>query len=331
MTKTIVCCSEAADGDWKWIAPEVDEADFHFVSCAPRNSLERHPLFNIARFRGSFEAVRLSKRIGADLLVAHGPTLTAWCALFGRWLTMRAKVTSFAFNFSVTPNRLKTWVFSRALRTVDRFFVFSNVERQLYARLFSLPEQKFEFIHWGVHPSAPNTTPSGSGDYVCAIGGNARDYFTLIEAARLLPDIPFMLVVRPENVRGIKLPSNVAVQINIPYSVCMGILYQSRFMVLPLINAEIPCGHVTIVAAMHLGKAMVVTSSSGVADYVTDNENAITVPPNDVNAMASAIRRLWQDRELCLHLGNEGKMRATKLYNESSVVDHFRNYLRSLA
>ena len=76
----------------------------------------------------------------------------------------------------------------------------------------------------------------------------------------------------------------------------MGVLYHSRFMVLPLINSKVPCGHVTIVAAMHLGKAMVVTSSSGVADYVTDDENAVTVPPNDVDAMASAIQRLSGSR-----------------------------------
>ena len=106
----------------------------------------------------------LSKRSsGADACWSlTDQPLTAWCALFGRWLTMRAKVTGFAFNFSAIPNRPKTWVFSRALQTVDRFFVFSNVERQLYARLFSLPEQKFEFIHWGVHPSAPGPAPSGA-------------------------------------------------------------------------------------------------------------------------------------------------------------------------
>jgi glycosyltransferase involved in cell wall biosynthesis len=164
---------------------------------------------------------------------------------------------------------------------------------------------------------------------VSAIGGNARDYFTLIEAARRLPDIPFILVVRRHNIKGIHLPKNVATRIDIPFRESMSILSHSRFMVLPLINSEIPCGHVTIVAAMHLGKAMVVTSSSGVADYVKSDENAITVPANDVEVMALAINRLWKDRELCERLGSKGKVLATELCSESVVVTHFRNYLKS--
>jgi glycosyltransferase involved in cell wall biosynthesis len=330
MTKTIVCCSETADKDWTWIASEVSEAKFHFVSCFPRHWIERRGFFNLSRFRGAIEAVRLSKHVDADLLVAHGPALTAWCAIFSRFLRTPPILVSYAFNFAAMPGKLKTRVFSWALATVDRFFVFSTIEKQLYSQLFLLSKQKFEFIYWGVNPPPTDFPPSVASDYVSAIGGNARDYFTLVEAARRLPAIRFVLVVRPHNLKGIDLPKNVTTRVNITFNESMRILFHSRFMVLPLINSEIPCGHVTIVAAMHLGKAMVVTASNGVSDYVKNDENAITIPPSDVGALVSGIERLWKNQEVCARLGSEGKLLAAQHCSEANVVDHFRKYLTSL-
>jgi glycosyltransferase involved in cell wall biosynthesis len=329
MRQTIVCCSDATDPNWKWIAPELKEVNFHFVNCSPRRRIERLLPFNFARLRGSLRAVELAKQLDADIFVAHGPSLTAWCALLGRVLKMKAVVVSYAFNFASLPSGLKTLVFSYALRSVDRFFVFSNVERGLYARIFRLSEQKFEFIHWGVRPPIPGPAPSELKEYVSAIGGNARDYTTLIEAARRLTDIPFVLVARPHNLRNITLPANVTTLFNVSFADSMGVLFHSRFMVLPLINSEVPCGHVTVVAAMHLGKAMLVTASSGVADYVKDDINAVTVPANDIDAMISGIRRLWNDKNLCEQLGTESKGLATKLCDESNVVIHFRKYIEA--
>ncbi len=50
-----------------------------------------------------------------------------------------------------------------------------------------------------------------------------------------------------------------------------------------------PCGHVTLVSAMHLGKAFVISNSSGVKDYVQHGENAIVCEafsPDDGSVIA---------------------------------------------
>ena len=129
---------------------------------------------------------------------------------------------------------------------------------------------------------------------MCAIGGNARDYGTLLEAARLTPQIRFVCVVRPNSLRSLDIPSNVTVHTNLPSGQAMNILLHSRFMVLPLLHSEVPCGHVTIVAAMHLGKAFVITDSEGVRDYVQDGHNAMTIPARSAAALAEATERLWR-------------------------------------
>ena len=98
-------------------------------------------------------------------------------------------------------------------------------------------------------------------------------------------------------------------------------------MVLPLNSSEVPCGHVTIVAAMHLGKAMIVTASSGVEDYVLANENALVSPAKDANALSASIEKLWEEEDLCARLGANGKAFALEKCSERKVTEHFEAYL----
>src|SRR5207248_6437727 len=198
-----------------------------------------------------------------------------------------------SFNFVELPTSLKTRIFSTGLARIDRFVVFSRIEIDLYARQFHIPKNRFSFVHWGMQRPTTGSAPlHPPNPYVSAIGGNARDYGTLIEAARLLPDIPFVLVVRPSSLEGLTIPANVTVHINLALETTMNILSESRFMILPLNSSAVPCGHVTIVAAMHLGKTMIVTASAGVEDYVKDGENALTVPVASVPDLVQAITRL---------------------------------------
>ena len=107
----------------------------------------------------------------------------------------------------------------------------------------------------------------------------------------------------------------------------MNILAFSRFMVLPLVAGDVPCGHVTLVAAMHLGKAMVVTDSVGVHDYVHEGENALAVEAGSMDELANALKRLWQDQELCRRFGENGRLFAAYECTEVRIAEHFRNYL----
>jgi glycosyltransferase involved in cell wall biosynthesis len=202
--------------------------------------------------------------------------------------------------------------------------VFSRIEIDLYARQFHIPKSRFSFVHWGIQRPTTGSAPlHPPNPYVSAIGGNARDYGTLIEAARLLPDIPFALVVRPSSLDGQIIPANVTVHVNLPLETTMSVLSESRFMVLPLNSSVVPCGHVTIVAAMHLGKTMIVTASAGIEDYVRDGENAIMVSVASVADLVQAITRLWHDVSLCQSLEKRGFLFATTQCTETNIAQHF--------
>jgi glycosyltransferase involved in cell wall biosynthesis len=331
---TVVCFAEVAEQGWRWVASyfSEDEAKFDISLCPPNRLDKIVGIFSLARLLNSMEAIRKVRRNGALVLVTHGPTLAAWCAIFSRLLGVKVSIVAHSFNFSVLPGPIKRAVFRIALSKIERFVVFSQVEKEIYSKAFDLPTDRFDFIRWGVQVPSVETPacPMELGNYVAAVGGNARDYRTLIDASLELPEVRFVLVVRPESLHGLKLPPNVSVHTNMPFGEAMNILLHSRFMVLPLIPGDVPCGHVTLVAAMHLGKAIVVTDSPGVTDYIREEENAIMVESGSVKSLVAVVRRLWEDHELCNRLGENGRAFAAAECTEQRIAEHFRGVLYNL-
>lgn len=329
---TVICCSEDADPNWRWIESllPVAELKFEFVGPPASGMFRTLGRLNLDRLRTSFNAIRVARLTKAQILVTHGPTLAAWCALIAWASCTRISILAHSFNFPSLPNRMKRLIFKFALSRIEHFVVYSRIEREIYSKGFGIPIERFEFIHWGALPPSVKTgrVVPGSERYVSAIGGNARDYRVLICTAWVLSDIQFVLVVRPESLVGLKIPPNVMVYTNIPFDEAMNVLFHSSFMILPLLSSEVPCGHVTLVAAMHLGKAIVVTDSRGVGDYVVDGENAITVAPGSSDGLVSATKRLWQDERYCDCLGERGRAFAALNCTESQIAEHFLGWAR---
>ena len=238
---------------------------------------------------------------------------------------------AFAFNFTDLPTGLTLAAMHRAFARIDRFVVYSQMERDLYAELFDVPVEKFQFLRWGVAPPILEPAPREiDGTYVAALGGEARDYATLCAAAKKLPQTSFVLITRPDSLNGIEVPENVTIHTNLPWDRAWSILWHAEVVALPLRSKDTPNGHVTAVGAMHLGKAQVITDSAGIRDYFMDGETALLVPPHDPAAFAASIERALEDRSLRQKLGGASKVFAATHCSESVTVEFFRAQLTEM-
>lgn len=68
--------------------------------------------------------------------------------------------------------------------------------------------------------------------------------------------------------------------------------------------------------AMSAGKAVVVTPVGGIPEVINDNQNGLLVPPKDIDALALALRRLFESPALQKSLG-------TKAYD--TIANHYRS------
>lgn len=263
---------------------------------------------------------------GPSMLVSHGPRMTMYGAFASRARRERCPHLAYSFNFTSLPSGLERQAMSTAFGAVDKFVVFSTMERRLYSEFFEIEAERIDMIHWAVRPPSDaeaDAPPLVAGDYICAIGSQGRDYRVLFDAMRRLPGIRLLLVATADSVAGLEPPSNVELRIRIPLAQAHNILANSRFMVLPLSGSDVPCGHVTLVAAMHRGKAMVATRSEGIADYLEEGVNGRMVAPKDAGELARVIGDLYAAPDDSRRLGAQGRAFARAHCVEDNVVDYF--------
>jgi len=283
----------------------------------------------LARLHAAWQATR-QLGDGPSVLVSHGPRPAMYGALLAAGRFPRMRHLAFSFNFTQLPTGIARRVMAQAFRSVERFVVFSTLERDLYAGYFGLPAERIDMLHWGVQAPQVDALapPLEHGDYFCALGSQGRDYATLLRAMQRLPQRRLVMVATPGSLAGLNIPANVTVRTGIPLADAMNILAHCRFLALPLAGSEVPCGHVTIVSAMHLGKAVIATASSGLDDYAFAHATALTCPAYDDGAWENAIETLYADPALGCRLGLAGRRFAQAHCSEQGVVEYFARFLQ---
>jgi glycosyltransferase involved in cell wall biosynthesis len=66
---------------------------------------------------------------------------------------------------------------------------------------------------------------------------------------------------------------------------------------------------------------VVATPVGGIRETVVDGETGLLVPPRDPAALAAAIRRLLDDRDLAHRLADEARRRVRETYSEQRMIE----------
>lgn len=332
MTTQIINVSELAPS-WNWLAHRFPSTQLLWRHCSSHVVAGSIPRLTalLGRSKAALAARRLVRlHDGRSIIVSHGPRSAFYTELLARHTMGKSPHLVFSFNFTDLPDGARRTLMRKYLTRVDRFVVASTVERDLYSDYFKIEASRIDVLLWSIRPPVEELSKParfGVGPYICAIGSQARDYATLIEAMRRLPAIQLVLVASPDTLPPGPTPANVKVLINVPLSDAMNVLAHSEFMVLPLRDSVVPCGHVTIVAAMHMGKAILATNSSGLRDYLTGDENAELCPPKSPDQLADKIAQLVAEPFTCKKLGDAGLTFARQNCTEDNAVRYFRRYL----
>jgi glycosyltransferase involved in cell wall biosynthesis len=103
------------------------------------------------------------------------------------------------------------------------------------------------------------------------------------------------------------------------------ILAAGDIFAMPSLSEGLP---LALVEAMSFGLPVVVTRVGGVPEVVTDDVEALLVPPSDAGALASALRTLLDDADLRRRLGDAGRMRAQRDYAIATMADRYERLYR---
>lgn len=321
--------------------PDVSPADDSFTELArdrvawiglsglPGNMIERHmPGLRLSRYRAALQAA-LAARAGR-FVVTHLPRMSAVTAQALRLLRRRVPHLAFSFNFTDLPTGRPRQFLGEALRGVDQFAVFSRFEAALYARHFDLDPARFVPTIWTQAPPVPQAGPglAPGAPYVCAVGGEGRDFATLLAAARRIgPALRIVVIARRHSLAGLCVPDHVEVLTELPAPRCWRIAMDSMGVLVPLRTRETCCGQVTLVGAKLLGIPIATTRSDATVDYCAGREAVLESEPGDPAAFAGLIERLAADHARLRAAARRAVPAERALHDPAHWADYLRAFV----
>jgi glycosyltransferase involved in cell wall biosynthesis len=218
----------------------------------------------------------------------------------------------------------KTVLLRQGLHSHVRTIVtWSSVQASLAAGV-GVPQAKLALIRQRVDDRfwRPDVARAAE-NLIVAVGAEARDYPTLMEAVRGIDataEVAIGSMVHtpsssstgryPRTLRDVEqraLPPNVRLHRNLAPSSLRDLYARARVVVVPLVDVEFDAGATAIMEAMAMGKPLVLTKTRGQVDLVPDGAAGIYVPPGDPRALREAIDAILTDPGRADALGRHGR------------------------
>lgn len=251
-----------------------------------------------------------------------------------------------------SPMKQRVFGFLRLRRQIDQMIVHSSLQQRLAEQELGLRPEQVSLVPYQTDEQfwAPCETPIKN--QICSAGLEYRDYTTLFEASiETGVDVVIAAASHWSKHKGVDgtqtLPPNVHVQ-SLDYAALRRLYAESLFVVVPLHDVENQAGITTILEAMAMGKAVIVSHTRGQTDVVRDRRHrsradqsratqpewarmlgaspetaegytGIYVRPGDADELRRAITFLVEHPEQARAMGANGR----RLIEETMGLDHF--------
>ena len=224
---------------------------------------------------------------------------------------------------SVWLSRPKKAVFLRPLRAhthLSAIINYSPVQMAIAAERLKVPKSKLHHAPQPVDERFWHPQDAPTANAICAVGSEARDYATLVEAVRgaeVRAEVAVgTTVFQSGDAREDLAPSvqplaragaNVTVHQQLPHRELRRLYARSLCVVVPLNDVDFDAGVTCIAEAMAMGKAVIATRTRGQVDMIREGETGLYVPPADPRALRAAIDHLVANPDQAVRMGRAGR------------------------
>jgi glycosyltransferase involved in cell wall biosynthesis len=129
-----------------------------------------------------------------------------------------------------------------------------------------------------------------------------------------------LIITAPENMEGLIVSENIKVYYRVPYIQLKEFYSQSRFVILPVKDNSYSGGTTTLLEAMALAKAVIVSYTGGIKKgyHLRHNGNCFLVTPGNVEELKEAIQYLYSHPEECFRIGSNAR-RSVEVHNSWNI------------
>ena len=187
----------------------------------------------------------------------------------------------------ILPNNKKSIKFriiNSLIKELDGLICLSNMQKDFAIINFPFLKNKIYFIPLGVDIEYYKPIFLGRKNFILSAGrDNGRDYKTVIEAAKKMPNENFQIVCSKRNLVGVdNIPKNVKIFFDIPTTELNKKYKEAKMLLLithsdEFFDASDCSGQTVLLDAMAIGLPIIASKKKYLPDYAKDKTDVLTV------------------------------------------------------
>jgi glycosyltransferase involved in cell wall biosynthesis len=285
-----------------------------------------------ASWRHAQAALRLLS--GYDAVFSDGEHVGIPLAMAMR-VTGRVKPHLVLGHHVTAPAKRPFFTVLAAHRGMSRVLVHSTLQLERAHRVLGIPREKLAFVPYSVDADYWRPQADVEDRLVVSAGIEHRDYATLAAACEGL-DARVYVACGSLHSPAAKaaIPTRWPANFEVGFADRPALRAQyarAAVVVVPLLPNDFQAGITTLLEAMAMGKAVVVTATAGQADVVTDGLNGILVAPGDAGALRRAVGELLADPHARARLGRNARSAVEREYGLATYCRRLTEHLASVA
>ena len=291
---------------WRLLSEQGIDVDIVDPNPWPLNPLAgRHPLYQSLDPWRSLKILLCSRHY--DLVITANEGAAILLILLRRLFRFRPPVLVWDIS-PATTWRLRSWLQDYVLPRVDGIIVIGSNQVPYIAERWGA-EIPVSVVGHDIDTEFSKPDNTGPAEYVLSVGDDVgRDYPTLMLATE---GVAVDLVIKTRQALPVDPTKHQSVRLlpdRMDHIAFRALYAKCHFVVLPLIpDALNASGINALLEAFAMGKAVIVSESTGIRDFLLPDENCIMVPAYDVGAMRAAIERLLREPETRDRLGRNAR------------------------
>jgi glycosyltransferase involved in cell wall biosynthesis len=282
--------------------------------------------------RHAIHAVRRLEEF--DVVFSDGEHVGVPLALAMR--ALRISVPHLVIGHHLTTRAKKP--FFQVLRSqggMTRIVVHSSRQLELAHTDLGIARDKLALVPYFADTDFWRPQPQAEEALVAAAGREHRDYATLARACDGLPVEVFVAAgslhsPSAREDRPQAWPSNFKTEFT-DHPTLRSVYARASVVVVPLVPTDFQAGVTTVLEAMAMGKAVIVTATEGQTDVFVDGQTAVAVPPGDERALRDAINRLLLDKDERRRLGDNARRAVERDFSLDVYTRRLAEHLSEIA
>src|SRR3990167_4178883 len=320
-------------------------ADFFDTGYSPLNIF--HPVFYllehaiIAKIGMGFktdQALALLPKLNKyNVIVATGDS-PGLPILFLKYLKIINKPVIFmtAGLAGELKGKSNSWVgnfYKKILPMADVFTSYAQVEIDFFEKEMGIKKGKITYMPLATDYEyfSQKSQPKVKKEIICAVGEQWRDYRTFFEAVKDLP-IQAEIVCHPGNIKGLEVPSNVKIHLNVSVQEVLKIYQRSIISVVPCFERFRSSGQMVVLESAAAGLPIVASKILGITSAFTfqDKKHILFSRPHDPVNLRKKIMYAVNNKKLVKTLGQNASKKVKSLYTTKLMAKRLSKFIDSL-